>query len=118
MQDFRVKTYSVKITNCATPYAYIMLYDAESADNAQYKARLNFSQMQEVNSYSLTEDGTFINVDLNFKVFDSTIDILRNEEPITFTWWARTQVCMICTDEEPVGEGEIKFFPSVLMPSP
>ena len=45
MASFNIKTYTVNITNCATPYAYIMVFDANQASRATYRARLNFSQL-------------------------------------------------------------------------
>jgi len=114
MASFTIKTYSVKLTNCARPYAWIMLFD--QAD--QFRARLNFYPMQESNTYALTQTGDFIQVELNYKTFDATVDILRNEGPLTFTWHTTTKVCIIATGDEIVGEEEPKTFPILTRISP
>lgn len=101
MSSFNIKTYTVQITNCATPYAYIMLFDG-----ANYRARLNFSQLQETNNYSMSQNGNFIEVSMNYKTFPSVVDLLRNEKPLSFYWFPATKVCTISSSEEPVGEGE------------
>ena len=109
MTSFSIKTYSVKITNCAKPYAYIMLFD----QGERYRARLNFYPMEESNNYTLTQTNDFIQVELNYKTFNSIVDILRNEKPMTFNWFMTTKVCIIATGEEPVGEEEPKSFPFI-----
>lgn len=107
MPSFNVKAYSVKITNSADPFTYIMLFDDEHASKSRYRARLNFSQLQETATYSMTVNGTFIQVSMNYKTFASTVDLLRNEKPISFNWFPASKVCILATSEEPVGEGEV-----------
>jgi len=107
MASFVIKSYSVQITNCKSPYAYIMLFDASTGSAATFRARLDFSQLDETNSYQLTQTGNFIQVPMNFKAFASTVDLLRNEQPLTFNWYTSTKVCIIATGDEPVGEGEV-----------
>jgi len=107
MANFIIKTYTVQITNCASPYAYIMLFDSEIGAKSKYRVRLNFTMMQEINSYTMTQNGTFIDVTMNFKTFASVVDLLRNEKPLSFYWIPTTKVCTISSSEEPVGEGEV-----------
>ena len=102
MPSFTIKSYSVKTTNCAIPYAWIMLFDKDN----KFQARLDFYPVEESNTYTLTQDGDFIHVDLNYKTFSSLVDLLRHERPMTFNWFITTQVCIISTGEEPVGEDE------------
>jgi hypothetical protein len=116
MSSFNVKSYRVNITNCATPYCFIMLFNSENVMDATYSARLDFSQLQELNDYSFTQDGNSVKVAMNVKLFDSVVDILRNEKPIWFTWYTSSGVCFISTQEEAVGEGETKYFPRELIP--
>jgi len=114
MTSFNIRNYSVKLTNCARPYAWIILFDKAN----KYRARLNFYPMQESNTYKLTQTDDFIEVELSYKTFNSIVDILRNERPITFNWFTTTQVCIIATGEEPVGEDEPKSFPFITRISP
>ena len=114
MASFVIKTYAVKLTNCASPYAWIMIFD----EAGTYRARLNFFPMQETNSYNLTVTGNMINVDLNYRTFQSVVDILRNEKPITFHWSTTTKIAILATDDEPVGEEEHKAFPLIVRRDP
>lgn len=114
MASFTIKTYSVNITNCARPYAWIMLFD----QGGQFRARLNFYPMQESNTYTLIQTGDFIQAELHFKTFKSTVDLLRNEGPLTFNWHTSTNVCIIATGDEPIGEEEPRSFPFLTRISP
>jgi len=84
------------------------------APDDEFRARLNFYPMQESNSYTLTQTGNFIQVELNYKTFNSIVDILRHEGPLTFNWYTPSKVCIIATGDEPVGEDESRSFPFII----
>jgi len=113
MSSFTVKTYRVVLTNCAAPYAYIMM----PSDTSSTRARLNFYPMPSANSYSLTQNGDFVDAKLPYSAFASFVDVLRNEKPVTFNWSTTTGVCTLSTGNEPVGEEETSTL-SVIGPFP
>lgn len=47
-----------------------------------------------------------VNVAYPFSWLQPTIDMLRNEKPIYFTWDDSSQTARLSTDQEPVGEEE------------
>jgi hypothetical protein len=42
----------------------------------------------------------------------ATIDMLRNERPVFFTWWKEKGFASVSTASEPVGEGELPPLPA------
>ncbi|MBN1945963.1 MAG: hypothetical protein JW797_09825 [Bradymonadales bacterium] len=110
MACFEVRSYSVNISNCSSPYAYIILFNGDTEQISHLRARLDFSFMEETNRYNYHEHGDTIQVPMHFRLFQSVVDILRNERPVYFNWMATTQTCLLSTREEPVGEGEMQAF--------
>ena len=110
MASFTVRSYSVTVSNCASPYAYVMLFDADAGSQSNYRVRLDFSQLRETNTYSLVETGTFVDVQMNFKLLQGVVDLLRNEKPLTCTWNTAYQIFQLGTGDEPVGEEEFRRF--------
>jgi hypothetical protein len=106
MPSFSIKTYTISVTNNSTPYAWIMLFDADQGSAATYLARLNFLPMQENNSYSMSQSGNFIQVSMNYRTLDEVVDLLRNEKPLAFHWNTSNKVCIVASSEEPAGEAE------------
>jgi hypothetical protein len=102
-----VKNYTLQMCNCSSPYSYIMLFGAEVSSKANYRVRLDFSSLTENNTYSLQQNGDFIQVPMNFKLLTSVTDLLRNEKPVFFNWSTQTKIGILSTSDEPVGEGEI-----------
>jgi hypothetical protein len=83
-----------------------MLFDGDTAGASNYRARLDFSQLSESNTYNFTPTGNFIQVPMNWKSLASVVDLLRNEKPTSFYWFAATKVASVACGNEPVGEGE------------
>jgi hypothetical protein len=53
-----------------------------------------------------TSEGGYIHMHLPFNMFDSVVDILRNEKPIRFDFNVPEGKAFFSTDWEPIGEGE------------
>jgi len=102
-----VKNYNLDLTNCSSRYAYIMLFGSETTTSKKYRIRLDFSALAETNTYNLQENGDFVQVPMNIALLEPVIDVLRNEKPVFFNWFAGTKVAILATGDEPVGEGEI-----------
>jgi hypothetical protein len=84
-----------------------MLFGAEVSTKANYRIRLDFSQLNENNTYALQQNGDFVQVPMNFKLLGSVIDLLRNEKPVFFNWFTQTKIGILSTSYEAVGEGEV-----------
>ncbi|MEM7611109.1 MAG: hypothetical protein AAF270_05490 [Pseudomonadota bacterium] len=49
-----------------------------------------------------------IAIEMHIRQLASLIDMLRNEKPVRFSWNAASNVVRISTQQEPVGEQELK----------
>lgn len=98
MARFTVKNYSVVLSDRGD-YGWIMVFE----EGSSRRARLDFVSGSPI-APNVRSGGDFITVRMHPRMFNRTIDILRNEGPIDFIWgpyWAG-----LATDTEPVGEGE------------
>jgi hypothetical protein len=100
-----VKTYTINLLNCTSPNSYIMMFGAEVTTKANYRIRMDFSALTENNTYSLQQIDDLVMVPMNFKLFASTVDLLRNEKPVYFNWSTQTKIGILGTSDEPIGEG-------------
>jgi hypothetical protein len=101
----QVSTYDVHILNCTSPNPYIMLFGTETTTKDSYRVRMDFTNMTENNTYALTVSADLGMVPMNFKLFASVVDMLRNELPIFFTWSTQTKIGILSTATEAVGGG-------------
>lgn len=111
MPSFTIKTYELRLTNRASPYAWIMLYDSEDAGEAGHRARLNFVPMKETSYCTSSESGGLLSVRMPYAVFPSVVDLLRNEKPLHITWSSPDGFVIVSSTEEPVGEEELESVP-------
>lgn len=103
--EFEVKEYSVQLTNFKLPYAYVMLYDA----SGNWRTRLNFVPLPEVNDVTDVDiSGDYIQLYMNIELLDDVVDLLRNEKPVTVGASSDTNVFILATGKEPVGEEETR----------
>jgi hypothetical protein len=103
----QVNTYDVNILNCTSPNPYIMLFGVETTTKDSYRVRMDFTALTENNTYALTVSADLVMVPMNFKLFGSVVDLLRNEMPIYFTWSTQTKIGILSTAAEAVGGGSI-----------
>ena len=102
-----IKNYSVDVPNDPSRDPYIMLLGPDASAGTEYRVRLNFAAPTEENTFSLEQNGDFVNVSMTRDRLQLVIDILRNEKPVFFNWSITSKIAILSTDKEPVGEGEV-----------
>ena len=98
MPSFNIEKYSVVLSSTGE-YGWIMVFEAPPGSR---RARLNFSNDSPT---SPTVNGDFISVRMKFSMLSKSVDILRNEGPVSLfysTHWGG-----LATGDEPVGDGDI-----------
>ena len=108
---FKIKTYSVCLTNFKLPYAYVMLF----SDDGKWRVRLNFVPLPEVNEVTdVSISGDFIELYMHINLLDDVVDLLRNEKPITAYANSDYDIFILSCGQEPVGEEEGRQLSRVL----
>ena len=106
MPSFVVKSYTATITNATCPNARITLFEDEQGTSDKMKACIGFGPLAEHTTPSFRINGNILDVSMHFSAYAGVLDLLRNENPVTFYWYPDTQICAIEARAEPVGEGE------------